>query len=137
MRTREDIESYLMRSSLSYKNVHVEDGTEDGMWLVKDVHTEQALVVSVSGPLLLFRMKVMTLDDVKDKAGLFTQLLQYNASDMVHGSYGLSDGAVVLTAGLLLENLDYNEFQGTVDDVTLALNNHYQNLSGYRGDHAA
>ncbi len=137
MRTREDIESYLMRSSLSYKNVHVEDGTEDGMWLVKDVHTEQALVVSVSGPLLLFRMKVMTLDDVKDKAGLFTQLLQYNASDMVHGSYGLSDGAVVLTAGLLLENLDYNEFQGTVDDVTLALHNHYQNLTGYRRDHAA
>ncbi len=137
MRTREDIESYLMRSSLSYKNVHVEDGTEDGMWLVKDVHTEQALVVSVSGPLLLFRMKVMTLDDVKDKAGLFTQLLQYNASDMVHGSYGLSDGAVVLTAGLLLENIDYNEFQGTVDDMTLALNTHHPNLICYRGDHAA
>lgn len=133
MRTREDIESYLMRSNLSFKLMGEEsDDPAEGMWLVHDSSTSQNIVLSVSGPLLLFRVKVMNLDDVKDRAGLFGQLLQYNASDMVHGSYGLSNGAVVLTAGLLLENLDYNEFQGTVDDISLALANHYESLSAFR-----
>ena len=51
---------------------------------------------------------------------------------MIHGSYGIADGALVLTAALPLENLDYNEFQGTIDDLTMALTNHYETLAKYR-----
>ncbi len=48
------------------------------------------------------------------------------------GAYGVADGAVVLTAALRVENLDYNEFQGTIDDFSLALTRHYETLAAFR-----
>ncbi len=131
MRTREDIESYLMRSNLSFKSLREHEGDDEGedIWLVRDTSSGENIIISLSGNLVLFRVKVLELDTVKDKLPLFEKLLELNASDMVHGSYGVANDAVVLTAGMILETLDYNEFQGTVDDLTLALTNHYEMLS--------
>ena len=130
MRTREDIESYLMRSNLSFKSLREEGSDEaEDIWLVRDASSGENIIISLSGNLVLFRVKVLELDTVDDKLPLFAKLLELNASDMVHGSYGLANDAVVLTAGMILETLDYNEFQGTVDDLTLALTNHYEMLS--------
>jgi hypothetical protein len=131
MRTREDIESYLMRSNLSFKSLREEESEDTGedIWLVRDTSSGENIIISLSGNLVLFRVKVLELESVKDKLPLFEKLLELNASDMVHGSYGVSGDAVVLTAGMILETLDYNEFQGTVDDLTLALTNHYEMLS--------
>ncbi len=128
MRTREDIESYLMRSNLSFKSLREEDEGED-IWLVRDTSSGENIVISLSGSLVLFRVKVLEMATVENRQPLYEKLLELNASDMVHGSYGLADGAVVLTAGMILETLDYNEVQGTVDDLTLALTNHYEMLS--------
>lgn len=130
MRTREDIESYLMRSNLSFKSLREEGGDDsEDIWLVRDSSSGENIIISLSGNLVLFRVKVLELETVEDKLPLFAKLLELNASDMVHGSYGISNDAVVLTAGMILETLDYNEFQGTVDDLTLALTNHYEMLS--------
>src|SRR5690606_4812342 len=63
---------------------------------------------------------------------LCERLLQLNVEDMVHGAYGIADGAVVMTCALRLENLDYNELQGTLDDSTLAITNHYKTLARFR-----
>ncbi|MEM9070289.1 MAG: hypothetical protein AAGE52_17410 [Myxococcota bacterium] len=132
MRTREDIESYLLRSNLSFQDVGEVEG-ERVMWLVRDTTSGENIVVSLAGPILLFRVKVMELGEVEEKkTELYERLLEINANDMIHGAYGISDGAVVLTANLALENLDYNEFQGTVDDLSMALTNHYETLTGYR-----
>jgi len=131
MRTREDIESYLMRSNLSFQSIREHEDNDDGedIWLVRDSSSGENIIISLSGSLVLFRVKVLELDTVEDKLPLYAKLLELNASDMVHGSYGLSGDAVVLTAGMILETLDYNEFQGTVDDLTMALTNHYEMLS--------
>jgi hypothetical protein len=77
-------------------------------------------------------VKVLELREVEDKAALFEELLKLNASDLVHGAYGLSEDAVVLTCTLQLENLDYNELQGVLDDFSLALANHYETLTKFR-----
>lgn len=130
MRTREDIESYLMRSNLSFQSVS--EGEEDDMWLVRDSAEGENIIVTLAGSLLLFRVKVMELDGISDRMGLFENLLTFNAEDMVHGAYGIADDHVVLTAGIPAENVDYNEFQGIVDDLTLALTNHYESLAAYR-----
>lgn len=137
MRTREDIESYLLRSNLSFQNVGETEsdgngGDDSNMWLVRDGSSGENIVLSLSGPILLFRVKVMELSEVKEPSELFHRLLEFNATDMVHGAYGIADGSIVLTAGLPLENLDYNEFQGTVDDLTMALTNHYETLTAFR-----
>jgi hypothetical protein len=77
-------------------------------------------------------VKVLELREVKDREALYEELLRLNASDLVHGAYGISDASVVLTCTLQLENLDYNELQGVLDDFSLALANHYEKLSKFR-----
>ena len=128
MRSRDDIESYLVRAEVPYEEVG-----EDGMWLVRDRSLGESIAIQAAGPLLLFRVKVLELAEVQDKAALFEELLTLNASDLVHGAYGISDNAVVLTCTLQAENLDYNELQAVLDDFSLALANHYEKLTRFRG----
>ena len=126
MRTREDIEAYLMRSALPFEEIKADT------WLVRDRDEGETIVVRIAGPLVVFRVKVMELEAASDKENLFAKLLDLNASEMVHGAYGIADGAIVLTCALRMENLDYSEFQGTIDDFGLALSNHYEQLAQYR-----
>jgi hypothetical protein len=126
MRSREDIQAYIDRFGLSYKEVG------DGMWIVRDASTDENIVVRLQDPLVLFRMKVMELDNISSREKLFEALLTLNAEEMNHGAYGVADGAVVITCSLRLENLDYDEFQATIDDFTLAITNHYERLAAFR-----
>ena len=102
------------------------------MWLVRDRSWGEHIAIKAAGPLLLFRVKVLELHEVEDKASLYEELLVLNATDLVHGSYGISEGAVVLTCTLEIENLDYNELQAVLDDLSLALANHYEKLTRFR-----
>ena len=74
----------------------------------------------------------MELEGVKDLGGLFKKLLELNTEEMVHGAYGISDDAVMITGALVLESLDYGEFQRTIDDIALAISNHYESLASFR-----
>jgi hypothetical protein len=127
MRSRDDIESYLARAEVPYEEVG-----EDGMWLVRDSSLGENIAIKAAGPLLLFRVKVLELREVTDKPALFEELLRLNASDLVHGAYGISEDAVVLTCTLRVENLDYSELQAVLDDFSLALGNHYDKLTKFR-----
>jgi hypothetical protein len=127
MRARDDIESYLARAEVPYEEVG-----EDGMWLVHDSSLGENIAIKAAGPLLLFRVKVLELREVRDKAALYEELLNLNASDLVHGAYGISEDAVVLTCTLQMENLDYNELQSVLDDFSIGLANHYGKLTKFR-----
>ncbi len=124
MKTAEDVESYLIQMDASYEAV------QEQLWVVKDMMGVD-VVISMSAPLLVFRAKVLDVAKVPEGklTELYQKLLELNVTDMLHGAYGLEKGAVVITNALPLENLDYNEFQSTVDDIELALTNHYQTLS--------
>lgn len=119
MKTGEDIESYLIRMDISHQAVG------ENIWVAKDTGFD--LVISVAGPIVVFRVKLIELSQVPqaNRERFFQTLLELNASEMLHGSYGLEEGAVVVTNALQLENLDYNEFQSTFEDITLAVGNHY------------
>jgi hypothetical protein len=124
MRTREDIVAYLERSSYPHREI------EDGTWLVHDPSgLKENVVVRLTDDLALFRVKVM--DVANTDSALYGTLLELNATDMVHGAYGLSDGKVLLVATLRLENLDYNEFVGTLDDFGVALAKHHERLAPF------
>lgn len=126
MRSREDIESYLARAEVQYEVVG-----DDAMWLVHDSSLGENIAIKMAGHLLLFRVKVLDLSGVEE-AALFKELLKLNATDLVHGSYGISEDAIVLTCTLEIENLDYNELQAVLDDFSLALANHYEKLTKFR-----
>jgi hypothetical protein len=130
MLTREDVESYLLRSELEHEEV------EEGLWLVRlggEGESDARLVVSYSPPLLVLRLKVLELpSDEARCAGLYRRLLELNATDLVHGAYGLEEGDVILSDTLELENLDFNEFQASIDSINMALAAHLEQLAPYR-----
>ena len=131
MVTREDIESFLDRLSsedASYTEV------EPGLWVVRPGGAlDIGIAVHYSPPVVVLRVKVMDLPaDEGRVATLSRQLLQWNASDLVHGSYGIEREAIVLTEALELAHLDYEEFLAAYEGMTLALASHLRELGAYR-----
>lgn len=128
MVTREDIENFLIRLELPYQEL------EEGLWVVGDGQGGNAPVfVNHDPPLLLVRVAVMDApSDEELRKGLFRELLELNASDLVHGAYGLDGDEVVLIDSLQLEDLDFSEFQASMESIILALRSHYENLSRYK-----
>jgi hypothetical protein len=71
----------------------------------------------------VLRVHVGDVDgDAAANGELYLKLLSINAKSLVHTSFGVEDGKIVLVAALELENLDYNELAAALDeiDVTLA-----------------
>jgi hypothetical protein len=101
-----------------------------GIWLVKI--DGSALVVSIAGPVVAFRLKVMDLPRT-GREELYRTLLALNTTDMVHGAFGLEADTVVLVAALELENLDLNEFQAVIDDMSMAVSKHHSSLARFAG----
>ncbi len=127
MVTREDIESFLLRLELPFQEL------EEGLWVVGDRQEAAAVFVNIDAPLLLMRVEVMDApEDEKLRNGLFRELLELNATDMVHGAYGLDENTIVLTDTLQLEDLDFSEFQASLESILLALRSHFETLSRYR-----
>lgn len=134
MLNKEDIEGFLDKlgaEEASYKEV------EPGLWIVKPGGAlDFDVVVHYSPPVAVLRVKVMELP--KDKvqlADLSRRLLELNASDLVHGSYGIeqNSNSIVLTEALELEHLDYEEFLAAYESMTLALASHLREIGSYRG----
>ena len=55
-------------------------------------------------------------------------LLELNATDLVHGAYGLEGDEVILVDALELQDLDYSEFQASLESLSLAVTSHVQLL---------
>jgi len=128
MISREDIESYLIRTDLDYEEIG------EGMWLVRpegaDEDTGPAIVASYLPPVLLLRTVIRTVPEEEDaQLRIYRRLLQLNATDLVHGAYGLEDGEIVLADTLELETLDFNEFRASLESLALAVTSHLKDLS--------
>jgi len=91
------------------------------------------VVVHFSPPVVVMRVKVMELPaDAKQRNALTRRLLELNASDLLHGSYGIQADAVLLTEALELEHLDFEEFLASYESITLALASHIRELASFR-----
>jgi hypothetical protein len=134
MVTKEEIEAFLDRLAVDGAS-HTE--VQPGMYIVHPGGELDAdVVVHYSPPVVLLRMKVMDLpSDEKAIATLTRRLLQLNASELVHGSYGIEGNSVVLTEALELSHLDYEEFLASYESMTLALASHLRELAPFREAH--
>lgn len=121
MVTTEDLESYLIRMDSDYHEV------AEGMYLVRSRTDELPIVVNHSPPLLIVRMKVMDLPREVD-ASLFRTLLELNATDLVHGAYGIEENELILSHTFLLETLDFQELQAAMESVQLAASSHMERI---------
>ena len=128
MISREDIESYLIRAELDYEEIG------EGMWLVRPEGEEggggPAIVASYLPPVLLLRTVIREVPEGESaQLRIYRRLLELNASDLVHGAYGLEDGEIVLADTLELENLDFTEFRASLESLALAVTSHLKELS--------
>jgi hypothetical protein len=129
MITREDLLSFFDRL---YGGTLTVTELEPNLWLVRTPEDAE-VVVHYAPPVVILRVRVMELPASEPRRGeLFRQLLEYNARDLVHGSYGLEGDHVVLTDTLELENLDFSEFEASFDSLTLALASHLGSLAAFR-----
>jgi hypothetical protein len=124
MKTREDIESYLLKMGVNHEDLGGD------IWRLREDGMEN-LMVSLAGPIVVFRLKMMDVPAARREA-LFETLLRLNTTELFHCAFGLEGNAVVLGGALELENLDFNEFQAVIDDISMAVSKQYPVLSKFR-----
>ena len=131
MVTREETEGFLDRLTADGANY---SEVEPGLWVVKPGgELDFDVVVNYSPPVVLLRVKVMTLpSDREALATLSRRLLELNASDLIHGSYGIDEDSIVLTEALELAHLDYEEFLAAYESMLVALASHLREIGSYR-----
>ena len=128
MVTREDLESFLIRMDLDYEEI------DEGMYLVRGRNAGLPMVIHYADALLLIRLKLMDLPERPDGRGeLYRTLLELNATDLVHGAYGLEDEELILSDTLELETLDFHELQASMESIELAASGHMEKIQELAG----
>jgi hypothetical protein len=132
MRTVTDVEAYLGRMNRAYRSAATAAAGGAGSaasetFLVSTGDGYPPVAVRVDPPLVVLRVRIGEVP--KDPLPLFARLLQLNARELVHASYGVDAGHILLSSALELENLDFNELEATLDEIDLALAEHVPLLS--------
>jgi hypothetical protein len=117
MRTDKDVEAYLLRLKRRYRSLDEQPGT----FLVETNGGMPPIAVRVDPPLVVVRVHIGDIEKDSTAVGLLRKLLELNARQLVHTSYGIDDNRVVLSSALELENLDFNELQATLDEIDVVL----------------
>ena len=127
MLTRDDLESFLIRMDLDFNEV------DEGMYLVHPATEGTPVVVHHTPPLLVVRLKVMDLPTGNDLKELYERLLIWNATDVVHGAYGIEEEDLILTDTLELETLDFPELQASLESMQMAASSHMEIIKALAG----
>jgi Tir chaperone protein (CesT) family len=128
MRTAADIQDFLLRLELPYEE------PSEGTFVIQGHDGLDNIVLTIAGPVVVFRVKLMEVPQsaVAHREELFRTLLELNATEMMHGAYGVEGNSVVICDALGLENLDFNEFAASIDDISMAVSSHRVRLAKFR-----
>lgn len=119
------IEDYLAKGKWIYTKPN------ESTWIINDEFEGiENLVVYYQEPIVIFRIKLMEVPSSK-KEVFFEKLLTLNSSSMTHGAYAIEGKNVVIVDTLEGENLDFNEFQSSIESVYMALSNDYKVLKEF------
>src|SRR6056297_708544 len=120
------IESYLINLGITYQEIG------KNTWMLNDPDNGlEQVAVAVNEPLVVVRVKMMNVPS-RNREEFFLKLLQLNGSDLVHGAYAVVENDVILIDTLNYETMDLEDFQATIDAISLALTEHYSLLSSFR-----
>jgi hypothetical protein len=107
---------------------------DEGMFLIRGKNSGLPLVVHYADNLLLIRMKLLDMPvDGEDVTELYRMLLELNATDLVHGAYGIEDGELILSDTLELETLDFLELQASMESIEIAAATHMDRIRALAG----
>lgn len=126
MDIKEKLEGYLIELSMPYEN------KGDNLWTITDSSKGfENVIVTLNEPVITINVNVMPVPSAQ-KEEFYETLLKLNATDMIHGAYGINGNNVVLIDTLEGETMDQEELQASLDAISLALSQHYPVLSKYR-----
>jgi hypothetical protein len=120
------IEGYLINLGITYEEV------AERTWVLHDPEKGlEQVAIAVDEPLVVIRVNVMQAPQ-ENREEFYRTLLSLNASDLVHGAYALEGDEVLLIDTLQHESMDLEDFQASLDAVSLALTEHYTTLKKFR-----
>ncbi len=93
MKTAADIEEFLHKLELAHEE------PRDDTYVVTGPDGVDNIIVTIAGPVLVFRVKLMEVPSphgAGNREELFRLLLELNATEMMHGAYGIEDDSVVI-----------------------------------------
>lgn len=108
--------------SITYEN------SDDEVLVVEDESAGiQKLVIACADPILIMEQYLFELKS--DNSDVLSNLLKKNR-DIVHGAFALDESGkkVLFRDTLQLENLDLNELEGTINSLSLLLNEYSDEL---------
>lgn len=119
----DDLEAQLLRLDRKFERL------DEGTLLVRLAPDQAPLAMRFNPPLVVLQVEVGPVPaDERQQLALFRRLLEMNGSDLVHASYALADGTIVLGAALETVSLDANELEAVLADFDLALAEHVGEL---------
>lgn len=121
-RTQQDVEAYLSRLERNF------EALADGTLLVSTGRNSPPIVIRLAPPVVVLRVDIGPLPSAEAEARVFKRLLELNARDLVHASYGIADDTIELSAALELDSLDLNELEAVLADLDLALATHVSEI---------
>jgi hypothetical protein len=123
-RTGEDLEGYLNKLDRRFERL------DDGTYLVAMASSQPLVFIRLAPPVVVVQVEIgkAGVSDPPAQAMLFRRLLEFNSHDLMHAAYGLSGDTITLTAALELDNLDLNELEAVLADMSLALSEHVPEL---------
>ena len=117
------LEGYFAKLGLAFQQI------ADDTWVVTDEEAGvHQVVVMVEDPIVVVRVTVMPLP-VKNREPFFETVLRMNGSDLVHIAYAVEGEDLILSTSFLLQTLDVEELQAAIDEIGMALIQHYSILS--------
>jgi len=126
MTLKDKLEGYFIDLNVQY------DQKENNLWVITDLERSlQNVLVSIDDQIVTVTVNVMDVP-ANSNEKFYEKLLILNATDMIHGAYGIEGKSIVLVDTLEGETLDIEELQASLDSIGLALTQHYKILEGYR-----
>lgn len=118
MSDAEIIENLVMQMDLPYEELG------EGIWVIKDQEETIHNVITLSGPVVVMRIKIVDVPESGAEA-LFRLLLELNATELLHGAYGLEDKEAVMVEVMSLQHLNFPTFQEAVESMFMAVTTHH------------
>ena len=111
------IREYATKLSL---DIVQEDANEELIVVSNEDKGIYNLIIDCEEPVLVFEQLIYTIHNASEKH--FMRLLQMNRN-LIHGAFVIDEDAkqVIFRDTLQIENLDFNEFEATINALSLGL----------------
>lgn len=121
------IKSFLQNLQLEIK----QENMKEGIFIVSnEPEGISNLIICVASPIVIFEQFIFEIKEQGDH--VYKSLLQKNR-DIIHGAFVLDDSGhkVIFRDSLQVENLDQNEFEATINSLSVLLSEYSEQIINF------